>query len=124
MDEFTQAYIDCALWASTDESDESGGDPLDDNYGPEDIHPDTLAEMVADCERFQEENADDIATYEGIITCDEKAGDDFWLNRNGHGAGFWDGDWPEEAGNRLDKASEAFGEYNLYVGDDGKIHGC
>lgn len=111
MDAFTSAYIECALWASTDDS----GDPLDLNYGEGDIDPQTRDEMIADCKRFQDENSDDIATYEGIITCAEKAGDDFWLNRNGHGCGFWDGAWPEESGGRLDKASKAFGEYNLYV---------
>jgi hypothetical protein len=124
MDEFTTAYITCALWATNDESDPSGGVPLDTNYGVEDIDPTTLAAMVADCKRFQAENEGDIATYPGeMITCDEKAGDDFWLTRNGHGSGFWDGGWPEESGNRLTVSSEGFGEYNLYVGDDGNIYG-
>jgi|TARA_R110000744_G_scaffold366338_1_gene475354 hypothetical protein len=27
-----------------------------------------------------------------FIEC-ERIGHDFWLTRNGHGAGFWDGDW-------------------------------
>lgn len=123
MDEFTQAYVECALWSTTIESDPSGGDPLDDNYGVEDIDPATLARMVADCRRFQEENADDISTWEGSqYTSEEMAGHDFWLTRNGHGCGFWDGDWPEDSGDRLDKASEAFGEVCLYVGGDGKIY--
>jgi hypothetical protein len=122
MDQFTEAYIECALWSSNDESDESGGDPIDDNYGPEDIDTPSLEGMVADCKRFQEENADDIATYSrSIYTQEEMAGHDFWLNRNGHGAGFWDGDWPEDSGNRLDKASKAFGECNLYV-ENGKVY--
>jgi hypothetical protein len=50
-------------------------------------------------------------------------GHDFWLTRNGHGAGFWDGDWPKEAGDRLTKACEEFGEFDLYIGDDGMIYG-
>jgi len=112
MDKFTEAYVDCALWSTNDDN----GDPLDDNYGYGDIDPDTLAEMISDCLKFQEENADDI---DGL---DEQAGNDFWLNRNGHGCGFWDGDWPEEEGNRLDEASEVFGSYDLYVGDSGKVH--
>ena len=118
MDQFTQAYIECALWATVD-----NGDPLDDNYGPEDIHPDTLAEMVADCLKFQEENADDIATYpHDDYSPEEMAGHDFFLTRNGHGCGFWETpDWPEESGNRLDKACDAFGGFDLYVGDNGRI---
>jgi hypothetical protein len=53
----------------------------------------------------------------------ERAGHDVWLTRNGHGCGFWDGDWSEPAATRLTKASKKFGEFNLLVGDDGKIHG-
>ncbi len=48
----------------------------------------------------------------------EQAGHDFWLNRNGHGAGFWDGDWPEPAATTLDAASKAFGEVNLMLDGD------
>jgi len=60
--------------------------------------------------------------HSGECTVDEKAGHDFWLTRNGHGAGFWDGDWQEPAGAELSKASKAFGEINLYVSDDGKLY--
>ena len=117
MDQFTEAYIEAALWSTNDDD----GDPLDDNYSLFDIDADTLAAMVADCKRFQEENADDIATFEHPQYCaDEMAGYDFWLSRNGHGAGFFDGDWPD-AGDRLQEASEAFGVFNLYV-NNGKIY--
>jgi hypothetical protein len=122
MDEFTTAYIECALWSSSDESDPSDGEFINDNYDEGDLDPQTRERMVADCKRFQAENCDDIATWEGDTNCDEQAGHDFWLNRNGHGCGFWDGDWEEEAGSRLDKASEAFGEFYIYV-EDGKVCG-
>jgi hypothetical protein len=52
----------------------------------------------------------------------EQAGYDFWLTRNGHGAGFWDGDWPEPAATYLTKESKKFGTANLYLGDDGLIY--
>jgi hypothetical protein len=124
MDKFTLAYIEAALWASNDESDEKGGEPLDANYGISDIGPGTLAEMIDDCKRFQEENAADIAAGPDgpDYTRYERAGHDFLLTRNHHGAGFWDGDWPEEVGERLTAASHAYGEVNLYVGDDGLIY--
>jgi hypothetical protein len=51
-----------------------------------------------------------------------RAGHDFWLTRNGHGAGFWDGEWYKEVGERLTKASKAFGEVNIYVGDGDLIY--
>ena len=116
MDQFTEAYIEAALWSTNDDD----GDPLDDNYSLFDIDADTLAAMVADCKRFQVENADDIATWEGRDTPEEMAGYDFWLSRNGHGAGFFDGGW-SDAGDRLQESSEAFGEFNLYV-NGGKIY--
>ena len=45
---------------------------------------------------------------------------DFWLTRNGHGTGFWDGDYPE-TGDRLTELAKKFGECNLYVTDDNEI---
>ena len=49
----------------------------------------------------------------------------FWLTRNHHGCGFWDGDWDNEefeAGAKLTKIANNFAEVNLYFGDDGKIY--
>ena len=116
LDEFTTRYVETALWSSTDNSNEQGGDPLDDNYGVEDIDDATLADMVEDCKCFQNDHWDDISDDPS------RAGFDFWLTRNGHGAGFWDGDWPEKVGERLTEASKAWGEYDLYV-DEGVVYG-
>lgn len=118
MEHFTQAYIEAALWSSNDESDEQGGEPMDSNYGVEDIDTETLHKMEVDCQDFQ-------SRFGQLIESDEsQAGHDFWLTRNGHGAGFWDGDWDEPAATILDKACEAYGQFNLYISDDGKVHGC
>lgn len=119
MDEFTLAYIEAALWSTNDDY----GVPLDAGYGSEDIDHITLAKMVDDCRQFQAQNADDIATYPyDDYSPEEMAGHDFLLTRNGHGAGFFDGDWPI-AGDRLTKASEAFEKFDLYI-SDGKIYSC
>lgn len=111
------AYIETALWASSDYSDESGGDPLDKNYSGGDIAPATLAMMRADVEAFAKEMA---AQIDGDWS---RAGHDLWLTANHHGAGFWDGDWPEPAAAELTAAAHALGGMDLYVGDDGQIHG-
>jgi len=116
LDSFTTAYIECALWSSTDNSTPSGGYPLDDNFGPEDIASETLAVMVADCADFQASFGERIASNL------ERAGHDFWLTRNRHGAGFWDGDWPEADGKFLTDMSHPYGSVDLYIGDDGLIH--
>jgi hypothetical protein len=132
LDTFTRAYVEAALWSSTDNANDQGGEPLDANYDIDDIAPDTLAEMIRDCQDFQE-------SFGAFITDDlSRAGHDFWLTRNQHGAGFWDGDWeagylpPPDAGpepdydtvgDYLTDMSHAYGSYDLYIGDDGLIHG-
>lgn len=120
-----RAYIDCALRSTNDESDESGGVPMDTNYSADDITPDCLAKMRADVEKFAKENARDIGRWDGIASPETQAGHDFWLTRNGHGAGFWESEWtdlPTNPGARLDAAAKRLGEVSLYVGDDGLIY--
>jgi hypothetical protein len=118
-DAFTIAYLECALWSSTDESRDDGGDPLDDNYGLDDIAPEALETAINDCESFQETCAADL---EASGLSSEQAGHDFWLTRNGHGAGFWDRGLGA-IGERLSKASKPYGSADLYVGADGQIYG-
>lgn len=118
LDEFTHAYLHAALWST-----KVDGEPLDKNYMIGSIHPTTFAKMKADCEKFQKEQGHWF-TREHCLNCSTtpvaRAGHDFWLTRNG--AVFCDGDWTKEAGDALTKASKAFGEVWLYVGDDGNIH--
>jgi hypothetical protein len=130
MDNFTRGYITAALWSSMDESDPSGGDPMDKNYDISDIAPATIKQMEEDCRTFQanyhdllDEAAAHIANKPLESTPADYLGHDFWLTRNGHGCGFWDGDYPKQLGDELTKASKEHGEYNLYVGDDGLIYG-
>lgn len=115
-----QAYIECALWASTDESTPEGGEPMDANYSASDLAPETLAEMASDCAEFERDNEADIGCQW------EQAGHDLWLTRNGHGVGFWDRDdntyGTPEARARLNAAAKAMGARTLYVGDDGLIY--
>lgn len=107
FDEFTQAYLEAALWSSTDDE----GNPLDSKYGIDDIKTPTLASMVRDAKSFQREHGHLFRGHE------DRAGHDFWLNRNGHGAGFWDGGWSERVADKLDKASQFYGEFYLGEGD-------
>jgi len=52
----------------------------------------------------------------------QQAGHDFWFTRNGHGSGFWDGDWPVY-GDILTKLSENYGPIDTYKGDNALIYG-
>jgi hypothetical protein len=109
---FAWAYIDCALWSSLDDD----GVPLDANYDVTNLAPETLERMKADCGAFMEQY------WDSICGNPSRAGHDFWLTRNHHGAGFWDGDWPEEVSGELTEACDLWGEVDLYIGDDGKLH--
>ncbi len=107
IDEFTKHYIITALWSSIHDD----GSPLDHDYHSSDLSPETLTAMAADCKRFQEQAA-------GMIEDDlGQAGHDFWLTRNGHGAGFWDGGWPKH-GDKLTRIASACGERHLYVNNN------
>lgn len=109
---------------------EAQPEPMDRHYSEADLSPEALAKMLADCERFEAENGETIqaaiATGKVVFGPDfgalGRAGHDFWLTRNGHGAGFWDGDWPEPMADALTKAAKGFGECYLYAGDDGKLY--
>ena len=125
LDAFTWAYIDAALWSTNDESTPDGGVPLDTHYGVNDIAPATLESMVADCATFQADNAalliDKNCHYKRCPML-EYAGHDFWLTRQHHGCGYWDGDWEDAAGKALTEAAGRFREVSLYIGDDGLIY--
>ena len=114
MPSFFTAYVRAALATSTDDS----GEPLDKRYTPANISSFTVGRMREDCAKFQRDNRLD------LLELDEaKAGYHFWMTRNGAGVGFWDGDYPNEVGERLTKSAESFGTYEPYIGDDGQIHG-
>ena len=112
---FTTAYVEASLWSSTDEQ----GRPFDENYGPADIAPNTKKQMEKNARDFYLTWNEWWSDEEGYG--DEQAGHDFWLTRNGHGAGFWDRGLKN--GKKLTDAALAYGSFDLYVGDDGKVHG-
>jgi hypothetical protein len=52
---------------------------------------------------------------------------DLWLTRNGHGAGFWDGDYRDretgiDIGQKLTELAKTYSSVDVYVGDDGQIY--
>ena len=126
LEEVVSAYAECALWSSHDWDDMDDGDnprPMDDNYSVDDIAPETLAQFREDCAAMIEGAAE----IDGADWWDDgQFGHDFWLTRNGHGAGFWDrhyGDSVEaSAGDELSALARPYGTVDLYVGDDGKVY--
>lgn len=133
LDAFTRAYVEAFFFTEEEGFNETycaqGIEPLGQgshySAGFEDLAPKTLASIVADCAAFQSAHAATLASVDETGQHGDTyamAGHDFWLTRNGHGAGFWDGDWPESCADALTEASKAFGECSPYVGDDGKVY--
>lgn len=121
LDAFTNSYVETALWSTNDKSNEQGGEPLDANYGPENIAEETMTLIEEDCADFQERYAELLADS-GIDS--KRAGHCFWLSREGHGSGFFDEDTVDrEFRDRLQEAAESYGPFELIVGDDGQIWG-
>jgi hypothetical protein len=118
-----QAYVECALWSSHVEEEYAAANDMAPDvslesagFGPEDLTSEALDSMRADVRGFVEGCGELLA---GLS--DEQVGHDFWLTRNGHGAGFWDRGLGE-AGERLSAMARPYGESHLYVTDDELVH--
>ena len=102
--------------------------PAYDNYSIDNISTKLMEMIKEDCASFQEDNKETLADwYEKCGESEERAGHDFWLTRERHGAGFWDR-WSNSTtegiiGMLLTDSAHSYGEMYLYVGDDGMIHG-
>lgn len=123
-DPFVIAYLECALWASTDDDD---GTTLDSLYSLDDLSEEAIERAEKDCHEFV-----DLCEREGVNPYPEypvrnewsdeaKSGHDFFLTRNGHGAGYWDRGLGD-IGDKLTALAHSMGETDLYSGDDGKLY--
>ena len=112
LDTVVTAYLECALWSSTGEE----GEPLDDTYSMDDFAPEATQAARVACADFLAMNRDDLESLDAA-----QVGHDFWLTRNGHGAGFWDRVLGE-VGERLTANTRPYGTVDVYVGDDGKLY--
>lgn len=120
-----RAYLETALWSSTDGVDTDAALAARfDSEDPETFEPDALERCKADCRAFLEKAEtlieSDTPRHSPEWTRYELAGHDFWLNRNGHGAGFWDGDWPVN-GDALSEIAKTFGEIDFVETAEGKL---
>jgi len=113
QEKMLDSYLTTMLWSSVGDNDE----PLDDVHSIEDISPEALAKSKKDIHEFCVQSGD---LLDGLD--EAQVGHDFWLTRCGHGAGFWDGDYEKEVGEKLTDISKKFGNEDPYVGDDKKIH--
>lgn len=97
-------------------------EPLSQYFGIEDFTEDSLTTA--------EEDLDDWFHYlerQGLYeraleyADDERIAHDFWLTRNGHGAGYWDGDYGD-IGDKLTDACKAWRGQDIMISVDGRLH--
>ncbi len=115
MKSMVNGYLECALWSSNDlDTDE----PMDANYEIYDFSRNAVREAEKDCADFVKKAGNLIDIY--LNEYDEDyLGYDFWLSRNGHGAGFFDRGLGD-VGDQLQDIARDFGEKYLY-GDGSEV---
>ena len=101
--EMLRGYLECAEWCGLQDEDREA---LELSVSPK-WDADSLRQAGEDCSCFLADHASIIG---GRLP---QAGHDFWLTRNRHGAGFWDGDWPAEHGRILTDAAHVWGSVDV-----------
>jgi hypothetical protein len=117
-DELYNHYAVAALWTATDEE----GEPLDAEHAVDDIDEASRQRMTEDLDQFLTSNRGyvDRAIATGFYGSWEQVAHDFWLTRNGHGAGFWDRGLGD-LGTKLTDAAKVYGTVDVYAGDNGQL---
>jgi hypothetical protein len=96
------AYLECAEWADKPEDEDW------DSYG---FYSESMDLAWFECCAFLH-----LAEWNTQDWTMEQLGRDFWLTRNGHGAGFWDRDiGTEDSRSKLTELSKVFGMRSIYT---------
>lgn len=101
-------------------------EPLEDYFGLGNFSVESLKWAENDCNEFfsRLENAG-LLERANRFKDDDNIAYDFWLTRQGHGAGFWDGDYADDTddvGDALTDVAKEFGECYVFVDEDGCLH--
>ncbi len=123
----THSYLETALWSSHNydsETDDSISESFDGDYDISDFSCRSHSLAYIDCENLiaylecEECEGYDSLLHAAMCLQDiGRIGHDFWLTRNGHGAGFWDGDYGSYGDLLTEVCQNNFGECNLFAVD-------
>jgi hypothetical protein len=114
LNEFTKGYIDAMFWTECD--DDSDEELQKKEFL--DLASETLKRIIEDCAGFE-------LNHQKLL---EKAGNpsqnghDFWLTRNGHGAGFWDRGYGAAGLELTNICHDHYPSLNLVLGNDGYLY--
>ena len=113
IDVAVDAYMRAAIFSTLMDN----GEPFDDKYTIEKFDDVSKQKMRADVVKFVEENKEALLCT-SVDLSDEKLstmiGFNFWMDRNGHGVGFWEEEYyGKEISWELSKKADAFGQCTL-----------
>lgn len=115
IDSILHHYLTAALWSSINEESETE-EFFDERFSIEDFDECTVNIAKNEIRAFL------LLSPKGARKLSpDMIGHDFWLTRNGHGAGFWDRGLGK-LGDKLTDASEKLGGVNHVFEDDGKVY--
>lgn len=106
LDAMVTQYVATALWATSDQ-DRDGHEIRLDDYEPSRR---LLAAAKRDCKAFLALAGAQVYRYDAT-----EVGQDFWLTRERHGAGFWDRGRDPYYDRTLTDLAHSFGEFDLWV---------
>jgi hypothetical protein len=99
-----RSYLETAEWCGLDDEQRKAFE----NAAAPEWTTESIERASVECNDFLS-----YCAGQGIQTSaldDRDLGFHFWLTHNRHGAGFWDGDYPEPLGQQLTDAAHTFGE--------------
>lgn len=151
VDDFVRGYLGTALWSSTvslpcgeemlidgcmdvDEDHVLHGthefDALEEYFDINDFDDDSLRKAQKDCDNFRQ-LMENVGLWDSALEYEDEdhIAHDFWLTRNGHGDGFWHGDYQDHPGQKDSVGNkvtvlvkEHFNELNIWIDDDGSLY--
>lgn len=122
-----QSLVSTALWSSSYCGDMETDAPemMDDIAEPDDCAPALLQDLRAQCAAFlfaARRMLRPFIVRDGRDRTLARAGHDLWLTAQGHGAGFWDGDWCIRAGDLRGEPEEDI-DHSDALSDIAKTYG-
>ena len=120
-DDFMSGYVEAMFFTNGDTSDDD--ESLLNGLGTVRLTVAARKRIREDCRKFLGHIMPDGCFVQQWIdrfpgNDYETAGRDFWYTRQGHGCGFWDGDWrdgDDDIGDDLTTAAKTFGECHVEV---------
>ena len=122
---YAQQALETLLWSSIVYTSENCEGETADQFEPS---QDLIDRVDSEFTKFEEMFEDKMPNFDPVDDCKRECDEfeqlehDFILTVNGHGAGFWDGDW--KSGDKLTELCEGFREIEVYLGDDNLLYPC